>query len=49
MIENAEELWQRCRRLKKEEEEEDRPVCIISGLDICLNIVLKMTGRSADC
>ena len=24
MIENAEELWQRCRRLKKEEEEEDR-------------------------
>ena len=24
MIENAEELWQRCRRLMKEEEEEDR-------------------------
>lgn len=26
MIENAEELWQRCRRLKKEEEEEDREI-----------------------
>ena len=48
MIGNAEELWQRFRRLKKKKRIE-RPVCIISGLDICLNIVLKMTGRSADC